>query len=231
MFELLILLFRMMIIVLMLSSTVTYAEDADGDNISDNVDACLGTTLPDMVLELGTNRFADVDGDGVFETNSAQNVINDYSIVNTRGCSCEQIVTNLGLGKGHKKFGCSVSVMENWLAIVTDCESQGGNLVDGQCIWCPSIVGTWQVDFDVACDNTIEVTRKFNVLDNFVWERVPPPNGGEWYQEDCEVVLIDKYVEPWIKGHGSISGNMIEGIYYSDDDPMMGCFIMSRNWE
>ena len=32
------------------------------------------------------------------------------------GCSCEQIIDALGIGAGHEKFGCSISVMEEWVA-------------------------------------------------------------------------------------------------------------------
>ena len=44
--------------------------DEDKDGVSDDLDACPATTLPESVptSELGTNRFADTDGDGVFDT-------------------------------------------------------------------------------------------------------------------------------------------------------------------
>ncbi len=41
-----------------------------------------------------------------------------FTIESTACCSCEQIVDELGLGKGHEKFGCSISAMEDWIAIV-----------------------------------------------------------------------------------------------------------------
>ena len=34
----------------------------------------------------------------------------------TGGCSCTQIVDALGLGQGHRKFGCSLGVMRGWVA-------------------------------------------------------------------------------------------------------------------
>lgn len=39
-----------------------------------------------------------------------------FSIAQTRGCSCAQIIEKLGLGEGHKKFGCSISAMQDYIA-------------------------------------------------------------------------------------------------------------------
>jgi len=41
-----------------------------------------------------------------------------YDIIDTAGCSCEQIIENLELGTGHSKFGCSISAMDDWVEIV-----------------------------------------------------------------------------------------------------------------
>jgi len=35
------------------------------------------------------------------------------------GCSCEQIIDAQGLGGGHAKHGCSISVMDDWVELVT----------------------------------------------------------------------------------------------------------------
>ncbi len=37
----------------------------------------------------------------------------------TGGCSCEQIILNLGLGNGHRKHGCSINAMDLWVSIVS----------------------------------------------------------------------------------------------------------------
>ncbi|MEE8368340.1 MAG: hypothetical protein V3S30_08475 [Thermoanaerobaculia bacterium] len=41
-----------------------------------------------------------------------------FSIADTGGCSCEQIVAEVGLGGAHLKFGCSTSVMLAWVELV-----------------------------------------------------------------------------------------------------------------
>ena len=41
-----------------------------------------------------------------------------YTTTDTAGCSCEQIITALGLGEGHTKHGCSISAMDEWVALV-----------------------------------------------------------------------------------------------------------------
>jgi hypothetical protein len=69
-------------------------------------------------VRLGINRFADTDGDGVFDTSASRGVgpRRSYTIFDTAGCSCEQIVEVLHLGNGHTKFGCSIGAMDDWLA-------------------------------------------------------------------------------------------------------------------
>ena len=41
-----------------------------------------------------------------------------YTTEDTAGCSCEQIVDLLDLGKGHLKHGCSFSAMDEWLEFI-----------------------------------------------------------------------------------------------------------------
>lgn len=100
--------------------------DADDDSVCGNVDYCAGTTADaDVPSErLGTNRFT-YDGSSEFATNppgkngkgkgNAKGPQKSFSIEDTGGCSCAQIIEELGLGKGHEKFGCSISAMEDWL--------------------------------------------------------------------------------------------------------------------
>lgn len=66
---------------------------------------------------LGVNRFADIDGDGVFNTVSpkGKGPRKSFNIHDTAGCSCEQIIDEQKLGKGHTKLGCSIGAMENWV--------------------------------------------------------------------------------------------------------------------
>lgn len=94
--------------------------DLDGDGVQDDVDVCLGTSLPDVpTVRLGVNRFADVDGDGIFDTmlprGGGRGPQKSFTIDDTAGCSCEQIIEELGLGQGHTKFGCSISAMEDFI--------------------------------------------------------------------------------------------------------------------
>jgi hypothetical protein len=95
--------------------------DVDEDGVCDDADRCEGTTLPDDVptVRLGTNRFADIDGDGVFDTVSpnGKGPGRAYTIAMTGGCSCAQIIEALGLGEGHSKFGCSISAMDDWIGL------------------------------------------------------------------------------------------------------------------
>ena len=99
------------------------SNDDDADGVPNDDDFCPATVLPELVPveRLGTNRFADTDGDGVFETTApkGKGPKKSFDLGDTAGCSCEQIIEAQGLGKGHTKFGCSIGVMKNWVSGVT----------------------------------------------------------------------------------------------------------------
>jgi predicted extracellular nuclease len=96
--------------------------DADEDGVWDGIDQCPGTVIPESVptLELGVNRFALTDGDGIFDTVDPRGngPRAGFSIHDTAGCSCEQIIEVQELGDGHSKYGCSLGEMEEWVELV-----------------------------------------------------------------------------------------------------------------
>jgi hypothetical protein len=109
-------------------------EDADGDGTGDACDACndpdhdgvcaqddscAGTAYPESVPTVGLNVNRWVLGpNGVFITVSpkGKGPGRSYTIEQTHGCSCAQIIDALDLGEGHTKFGCSISAMDEWIA-------------------------------------------------------------------------------------------------------------------
>jgi len=95
--------------------------DLDNDGVLGAGDNCPDTIIPESVptRSLGTNRFALVDGDNVFDTKSpkGKGPRRSYTTTETTGCSCTQIIDALGLGKGHTEFGCSISAMDEWVAL------------------------------------------------------------------------------------------------------------------
>ncbi len=98
--------------------------DSDGDGVLDSADMCSGTMIPEETVpstgKLGVNRWALVDYDRVFDTTppKGKGPNRSYTTSDTAGCSCEQIIDELGLGKGHEKFGCSISAMDDWVDLV-----------------------------------------------------------------------------------------------------------------
>jgi uncharacterized delta-60 repeat protein len=102
--------------------------DADEDGVLDEIDVCLGTAIPESAPtnHLGVNRWALVDDDGVFDTTpppgggGGPNF--EFTVEDTRGCSCEQIIEAWALGWGHTKFGCSTGVILQWMATVWNYE-------------------------------------------------------------------------------------------------------------
>jgi hypothetical protein len=96
--------------------------DSDDDGVPDGDDVCPATVIPESVptVRLGTNRWALVDDAFEFDTISpkGKGPGRSYSTADTAGCSCEQIIVEQGLGKGHTKFGCSISAMDDWVKLV-----------------------------------------------------------------------------------------------------------------
>lgn len=92
--------------------------DADGDGVLDDVDQCADTVVPESVptVSLGNNRYALVDGDGVFDSGKAG--APTFTLDDTAGCSCEQIIELRGLGQGHRKFGCSLGEVRDFVEMV-----------------------------------------------------------------------------------------------------------------
>ena len=101
---------------------VYITKDEDADGVPNDDDVCPTTALPENVPTsgLGTNRFADTDGDGVFNTTApkGKGPGKSFDIQDTAGCSCEQIIEAQGLGNGHTKSGCSISAMDDWVELV-----------------------------------------------------------------------------------------------------------------
>ncbi|HWN66020.1 MAG TPA: thrombospondin type 3 repeat-containing protein [Haliangium sp.] len=93
--------------------------DPDGDGLCTGRDLCPDTVLPEAVptVRLLVNHFADVDGDGVFDTVSPNGTGPQryYTLEDTYGCSCEQIIEAFDLGNGHRMHGCSIGVMDRWI--------------------------------------------------------------------------------------------------------------------
>ncbi len=97
--------------------------DADFDGVADGCnDRCLNTTIPEGVptRSLNPNHWALVDGDLVFDTVDPNGGTPNrtYTVQDTAGCSCSQIIDALGLGNGHAKHGCSNGTMEQWVTSV-----------------------------------------------------------------------------------------------------------------
>ena len=100
------------------------SNDADGDAVCGDVDVCPDTALPDEVptLRLGVNRFADTDANGVFDTTPPPGrgaARRRFTIEETAGCSCAQIIVELRLGNGARKYGCPGDVMQEWVESVS----------------------------------------------------------------------------------------------------------------
>lgn len=99
--------------------------DEDKDGVCGNIDKCLGTKMPEGIPteKLVPNSYAEIDNDLIFETaisgkKGAPNQIIDgkYSLANTYGCSCEQILKcKPGQTSGEYKNGCSEGTMSVWI--------------------------------------------------------------------------------------------------------------------
>jgi len=95
--------------------------DYDYDGVCDEVDFCLGTYIPEDVPihGLAPNHFALLDNDPVFDTfipgGGPERI---FTIWDTGGCSCEQILYALGGRFGQYRNGCSYGTMKKWVRFV-----------------------------------------------------------------------------------------------------------------
>jgi len=91
--------------------------DDDGDGVPDGSDVCSNTVIPEAAPSaLGSNRWRLQNGVWIFTQEAPQAGSKaSFSTADTRGCSCEQIIGILGLGKGHRKKGCSTGAMLDWV--------------------------------------------------------------------------------------------------------------------
>jgi hypothetical protein len=109
-----------------IASLIIQLADADNDGVTDSFDLCPGTIIPEAVVpsdgEVLVNHFALFDHDLNFDTTApyggGAGPGKSYTTTDTGGCSCEQIIAEQGLGKGHVMKGCSISAMDDWVALV-----------------------------------------------------------------------------------------------------------------
>lgn len=96
--------------------------DTDNDDVYDcAVDKCSDTVADTPTIELGTNRWM-WDGDS-WKTKLPKGKGPDFNptIAYTYGCSCEQILDKMSVATGfdfggHYKYGCSKSIIQDWIA-------------------------------------------------------------------------------------------------------------------
>ena len=102
--------------------------DEDGDGVNDGADYCPGTNVDIPTVEQGINRWIWNEDWITLRPPKGKGPQVDYTIEQTRGCNCTQILTRLhdhypdqyGNMKGQFKFGCSKSVMDDFIRLNSD---------------------------------------------------------------------------------------------------------------
>lgn len=100
---------------------VTIDNDADDDGVKDWDDMCPGTLYDSPSDGLGTNRWQYTETGWITMDPNGRGPKASYEIADTLGCSCDQILNRLEVAtgeefEGHHKFGCSKSILEEWIA-------------------------------------------------------------------------------------------------------------------
>jgi CSLREA domain-containing protein len=109
-------------------SEVCVFEDLDRDGVRDVADECLGTMIPERVptSHLNVQRYAlrsggrAGDGTVAFDTGvrGKKAAVRTLTTGLTRGCSCDQMLTALGMREGdEQRFGCTARVVEAWTGL------------------------------------------------------------------------------------------------------------------
>jgi len=94
--------------------------DSDLDGIDDAVDICPDTFADEPTKILGINRWIWDGTDWITESNGGEGPDDAFTMADTQGCSCEQIldvlVAETGQDfSGHYKMGCSSGVLNDWI--------------------------------------------------------------------------------------------------------------------
>jgi hypothetical protein len=102
-------------------SSATMFDDFDG--VYSDADFCANTTTPESVptVKLNPNHWALTDLDFNFDTvvkGKGNGPGRSYTLDDTAGCSCEQIIENQALDDGHTNFGCSIGAMDEWVELM-----------------------------------------------------------------------------------------------------------------
>jgi len=116
------------------TTEIAFAENGTADSMGMFLDAvsitmteepllCEETTIDDF--DLGTNRWMWDGEEWITSLPNGKGPKRSYTIEQTQGCSCEQILAWLhenypeefGEMKGHWKFGCSISVMDYFTSL------------------------------------------------------------------------------------------------------------------
>ena len=101
---------------------VLASPDVDQDRVADVADLCPATVWPEAIPtdHLRPAHYALLDGNRVFNTRAASGEPRPrrYTLTDTGGCSCTQIIAALGLGDLHERFGCSALVMRRWVRLL-----------------------------------------------------------------------------------------------------------------
>lgn len=99
--------------------------DSDGDGVLDFADACPNTDWPDTYPttdRLGRGRYSLV-APPEFAKNEGRVTVPDYTISDTNGCSCDQLVDGgfgIGSERSLKRRGCTRSTMDNAPSVIGD---------------------------------------------------------------------------------------------------------------
>ena len=106
-------------------------KDGDDDGVTDDVDLCPATEIPERVPtdELEEGRYALVDDDTVFDIGVDDDSDSDsdssppapppvFTTEDTGGCSCDQIIDALDLDDDLEEEGCTLRAMQVWVEFV-----------------------------------------------------------------------------------------------------------------
>lgn len=93
--------------------------DSDGDSIADSYDQCPGTVFPEPPLAygtLGTNRWAlGDDGRQFVQADPQRGSSSPFTVDDTAGCSCMQILGEMGVSRQQQRLGCPTGVLREWI--------------------------------------------------------------------------------------------------------------------
>jgi hypothetical protein len=237
---------------------MVFSCDSDNDGVFDPDDQCPGTVAEDPSKRLGTNRWKWNGDDWVTNAPNSGGPDKEFTMDDTLGCSCEQILAILeektGFNfEGHYMFGCASSILDDWISGMYYLETVEIPAFSDQ-VSSPTVVDS-QSELMVGVDyllkatgtanagDTIDFDAKYSITNRISGDSwTDPVSGYESYGPTLLDLFVNGSSEDWgaynnaheywyeLAGNGSSVSFYVNDIYCINNTGSLFVDISAKLW-